>query len=139
VLLKPDGTRVEELRAPPLPVSTIRRIGTLSGAGGDRVAIQDLDAYASEDGEDWQPVSPDAVRWSRPEPLPQEQQQRAAPYARPTLPLERVLADAHSGRLFGRHGPLLIDLTACSAVLLVCSGLWMVWRASRRRPHPLQP
>ena len=135
VLLTPDGQRVEEVRAPTLPLKSIRRIGRT--AGGE-VAIQDLDAYASRDGETWTGIAADAVIWSQAQALPESERVRILPFARPSLPLSRVLADAHSGRLFGELGPLLIDLAGLAAILLASSGVWMFWRASRRRQqlHP---
>jgi uncharacterized iron-regulated membrane protein len=131
VLLKPDGSRIDELRAPPLPVAGIRRIGT----AGERIAIQDLDAYASADGEQWSAIAPGEVRWSQPQTLPEDVRTQIAAAVRPSLPLARVLADAHSGRLLGRYGTWLINAAAVAAMLLASSGIWMVWRASRRRRH----
>jgi hypothetical protein len=132
ILLDDAGQRIETLNAATLPMATLRRIGRTADG---QVAIQDLDAYASADGETWTPITASAVQWSAREPLPEAQRQRAAPYAQPSLPLLRVLADAHSGRLFGRGGPLLIDLSALAAILLAASGIWMIWRAARRRHH----
>lgn len=45
---------------------------------------------------------------------------------------ERVLLDLHSGRLFGRLGPWLMDAAAIGLILLSCSGLW-VWTQRRRK------
>jgi uncharacterized iron-regulated membrane protein len=129
VLLQPDGTRVDVLRSPPLPVASIRRIGTT----GDRVVIQDLDIYASADGESWSPVAGQGVHWSLPQPLPPALRERMARLARPHLPLSRVLADAHSGRLFGRYGATVIDAVALMAVVLAASGLWLWLRSLRRQ------
>lgn len=44
---------------------------------------------------------------------------------------ERVLLDAHSGRLFGRYGPWLMDVMALLFMVLAVSGLVM----ARRRHH----
>ncbi len=48
------------------------------------------------------------------------------------LNLERVVADAHSGRLFGRFGVWIVDLTGIAALVLSVSGPWL-WLARRRR------
>lgn len=47
------------------------------------------------------------------------------------LPLERVILDLHSGRLFGRVGVLAINLASVGLVVLACTGL-MVWLRRRR-------
>jgi len=131
VLTTPSGQRVDELRMPPLPIAAIRRIGKID----DKVAIQDLDVYASKDGDQWSRVPADAVQWSSPEVLPEVERERAAPFVRPHLNLARILADAHSGRLLGRYGPWIINTAALAAILLAISGVWMVIRSSRRRHH----
>lgn len=132
VLLKPDGSRLDELRAPMLPVGHILRIGvTSSGAlaldGGGTL-------YQSADGETWSALPANAaVHWSQPEPLSSAQRAATLPYARPSVPLEQVLIDAHSGRLFGRYGPYVIDAAGLAALALSISGIWMMWRTRQNR------
>ena len=41
------------------------------------------------------------------------------------LPLERVLLDLHSGRIFGEAGVWLVDAAALLFLLLAGSGLWL--------------
>lgn len=132
VLIDDGGQLIEKLNTASLPIHSIRRIGL--GKDG-QIVIQDLDAYTSRDGETWTAATLDDVHWSTLEPLPDAARNAAAAHLQPSLPLTRVLADAHSGRLFGRLGPLIIDLVAIGAILLALSGLWMIWRASRRRHH----
>ena len=140
VLLTPGGERIDELRPPTLPVAAIRRFGTVGSATGGRIAVQDLDAFQSADGgESWTPVAPAEVRWSQPAPLPEQERQKLIPYARPSVIVEQVLIDAHSGRLFGRFGSLVIDAVGFAALLLATSGVWMWWRASRRRQSARVP
>lgn len=57
------------------------------------------------------------------------------------LSRERVLTDLHSGRLFGRFGPLVMDAAALGFIFLALSGLWLWWRHQqsqrrRRQRHP---
>jgi hypothetical protein len=134
VLLKPDGSRVDELRMPPLPIATIRRIGVLEGHSGS-IAIQGSDtAYQSDDeGESWKPVPATDVQWSVTQPLPQPQRKLLLPFSRPTVSMQQILVDAHSGRLFGRYGTFFIDAIGLAALLLACSGVWMTWRTSSAR------
>jgi hypothetical protein len=60
---------------------------------------------------------------------------------RHSLTWERVLLDLHAGRLFGRFGPLAMDVAATGFMILAMSGLWL-WlrhlrsqRQRRRRAH----
>jgi hypothetical protein len=135
VLLKPDGSRVDELRMPPLPIAAIRRIGTLEGQVSS-IAIQGGDtAYQSDDeGESWKPVPATAVHWSELRPLPQDQRAKLVPFSRPSVSMQQILVDTHSGRLFGRFGTYFVDAVGLAALLLATTGIWMYWRtASARR------
>ena len=133
VMLTDDGARYDELRSPILPVSNVRRIGkTADGA----IAVQDLDAFLSRDsGDSWAPVDPLQVRWSAVEAIPEPVRDRLLPYSRPSVSLEHVLVDAHSGRLFGNVGAWIINFVGFAAIGLSISGIWMWWRIrSNRRP-----
>lgn len=135
VVLALDGTRVDELAPMLLPVKTIRRIGFVPDAGGrSRVAIQDLDIYASLDGLEWSPLPPGAdVHWSQAAPLPANVREKAVPYSRPSETLEHILVDAHSGRLFGTFGVYVINAVGLAAMALSVTGVWMIWLTNRRR------
>ena len=134
VLLKPDGSRVDELRMPPLPIAAIRRIGVATAHAGS-IAIQGSDtAYQSDDeGESWKPVPATGVQWSVMQPLPADQRKLLLPYSRPSVSVQQVLVDWHSGRQFGRFGTYFIDLVGLAAMLLASSGIWMTWRTSNAR------
>ncbi len=135
LLLRPDGSRVDELRMPPLPIGAIRRIGSVAASPGS-IAIQGSDtAYQSDDeGESWKPVPATAVEWSAQQPLAAQQRSQLLPYSRPSVSAQQMLVDLHSGRLFGRFGTYVIDAAGLAALLLAGSGVWMMWRtASARR------
>ena len=134
VLLAPDGSRVDELRMPPLPIGSIRRIGSVAAKPGS-LAIQGSDtAYLSEDeGESWKPVAATEVQWSVRQPLPQDVRGSLLPYSRPSVSVQQILVDAHSGRLFGRFGTFFVDAVGIAALLLATSGVWMMWRTSKAR------
>lgn len=129
------GERVDELSGFTLPVSQIRRIGVIEETG--QVAIQELDVYATVEGLVWDPLPDGArVKWSNAESLSDAQRQAVLPFSRPTVSLEHVLVDAHSGRLFGRAGAYLINAVGIASMLLSVTGVWMMWRTRRRRPAP---
>jgi hypothetical protein len=134
VLLRPDGTKVDELRVPPLPVAAIRGIGIVAGHPSS-IALQGGDsAWQSDDeGESWKPVTAAAVSWSAPQPLPPEQRKALEPYSRPSVSVQQVLVDLHSGRLFGRFGTTVIDAVGLAALILATSGVWMMWRTNNAR------
>lgn len=133
VLIAPDGQRIDKLMPPILPVSTVRRIGTLK-RDPHTVVVQDLDAYQSHDqGNTWSPASPTDVDWSQPETLPQVQRDKALPYAKPRVIVEQVLIDLHSGRLFGPVGAWAITIIGFVAIVLAVSGIWMWWRIRQNR------
>jgi len=46
---------------------------------------------------------------------------------------ERFILEAHSGRLFGRYGVLIVDLAALATILLALSGCYVYWSHNRRR------
>ncbi len=133
VILTADGGIVDEMSGYTLPVPALRRIGVIPGKP-TRVVIQDLDAYATTDGLSWDklPVNAD-VQWSAAEALPEAQRSKALPYSRPSVTIEHVLVDAHSGHIFGRWGVWLINVVGFAAIGLSISGIWMTWRISRQR------
>jgi len=136
VLLTPQGERIDELNPPALPVSTVQRIGLLEGSAA-QIVIEGASLYTSADGERWRPLVPDApVRWAGTQPLPPELHDSAEAYSRPTMALEQVLIDAHSGRLFGAYGSWFVNLVGFAAIALAISGVWIIWRSNRTRVAP---
>lgn len=129
-LYQPDGSLVDKLTGSALPAVPIARIGMQDG----QLAIATPQGvYISADGLDWKPVAADGVVWSAPQVLPASMRQQVAAYFAPALPLERVLLDVHSGRIFGRYGPLLVDLVAMVLTMLAISGVWIYLRSVRKR------
>jgi len=43
------------------------------------------------------------------------------------LPIERVLLDLHSGRIFGSWGVYFVDLVALLFIVMSITGIWMWW------------
>jgi len=131
ILLSPEGELVDTIAAP----TTVDAIGVANGkvrvkAGKTLLQMDDdMTAFAAASAK----VSED-VAWSQPERLSSDEVaslSRLLP--RPGLPVERVILDLHSGRLFGYAGVILFDLVAVAMLGLVGSGLWVwLWRRGRR-------
>lgn len=131
VIVDSQAQPIDELRDYTLPVSSIRRVG--QSADG-RVVIQDAERFSTRDGLSWEPAPADLeVRWSKPEALQPNHKAAALPFARPTVPLEQVLIDAHTGRLFGRYGVWIVNLVGFAAMFLGISGAWIYVSTARRR------
>ncbi len=131
-VLDAGGQLVDTLRASDLPLSNIRRMG--QGDGVVVIADSQDQRFASRDGLDWAPYS-GRVIWAASEALPADIRARAASYLGPQLPLERILLDAHSGRIVGHYGPLLVDAVGVLFILIALSGLWIYLRRRLRSSH----
>lgn len=134
LLLTTEGEVIERLDASigvPAGISAVgrREAGLVLRASGGGYAA---DATLSS----WTPASTEGVAWSRTGHPPTAITARIArSYRGEGLPLERVLLDLHSGRLFGHAGVLVMDLAALALMGLAGSGLWMWLRGlARRRP-----
>jgi hypothetical protein len=125
VVLDTRGQLVDTLQGSDLPLSSIRRIG--QGDGVAVIADMQDHRFASRDGLNWMRYGGN-VSWAMSETLPTAVTKRAAPYFRPQLPLERILLDAHSGRIIGRFGPFLVDAVGVVFMLIALSGFWIYLR-----------
>jgi hypothetical protein len=132
VLLDPDGKIMERLGRESLP-GGLRRIG----ASGERIVAATAAGQAVADADlvTWQP-SQAAARWSTPQEAPAALRERLLSAERgPGLSAERVLQDVHSGRIFGRWGPWVMDAAAILFVILAVTGI-TCWWARRARTTP---
>jgi len=134
LLLTEDGELVQridltaELRAP------VNRIGRAHGQpvfetmDGLFVADAEVTAFAP-----WPGGGEADIIWSAASyPEPGEVEFLQELYRGRSLTVERLLIEIHSGRIFARAGPLLLDLVAVGFMVLGISGLG-VWRWRRRR------
>ncbi|HSH28473.1 MAG TPA: PepSY domain-containing protein, partial [Thiohalobacter sp.] len=72
------------------------------------------------------------VTWAQTDTLPAELYEELVEHYRgEVLPLERVLLDLHSGRIFGRHGYLVMDVAAVLLIALALSGS-LIWLRRRK-------
>jgi len=130
LLLTPDGELIERVPTSQ-SFSAIRRLGVKY----QRPVIEtagSLYYMADEHILDWDVVVDEGVIWSQPsEPDEQRMEILRRAFRGNGLSMERVLLDLHSGRIFGKYGPYLMDAAALALLWLSCSGLWVWW--SRRR------
>ena len=136
LLLLGDGQLLDVLDAQSGIPRAIQRIG--SGANGTVVVEADDGTWLGDSElSHWQPGTAGEVAWSQPATPPEPLRADAeARYLGEGLPLERVVEDLHSGRLFTRHGPWLMDLVALILIFSTLSGLWLWWRNHTRPRHP---
>lgn len=133
-LLSVDGAVIEEQSGYMLPVGHIRGLGLVERGGESYLALQGENTYYTEDGLSWNELGEsDQVVWSSLANLTEEAKENVEPFSHPTVALEQVLIDLHSGRLFGTIGSTLINFVGVAAVLLSISGVWMTWRTNRMR------
>jgi uncharacterized iron-regulated membrane protein len=121
---------VERQSLPALPILALGKLG-------DRIILKTPSAFfASADGLDWQKSREEPKVWSSSQPLPDTVKALLAEAFAPSLPAQRILLDLHSGRLFGRYGPLFVDFLALALLTLGMSGLWIYWRSLKQGRHP---
>ncbi|MEO8418056.1 MAG: PepSY domain-containing protein [Methylophilaceae bacterium] len=129
-LYLPDGRLVDKLTGSALPGQPIKRLGSL----GARLVIETAQgSYATDDGLNWQPLAGQPI-WSVEQYLPDSLSISLRKAFVPSLPLERIILDLHSGRIFGRYGPMLMDIAAIVLIVLSLSGMWIYLRTIRRKP-----
>lgn len=131
-----DGKQIDHLFSSSLPAPLISRLGWMESAGMQKLVLKTADDnFASEDGITWQKLSTtDEVIWAEAQTLPGALATNLTKAFSPSLPLERIVLDLHSGRFLGKYGPLVMDLAALLLIVLSFSGVWIYIRTSRKRP-----
>lgn len=125
-----DGRLVDKLAGATLPAEDIQAIGTSAG----KLALKTANgSYVTDDALSWQPFTGAEPVWSVEQALPTTATASLKQAFDPSLSLERIILDLHSGRIFGRYGPLFMDITALVLIVLALSGLWIYVRSFRRR------
>jgi uncharacterized iron-regulated membrane protein len=130
-LYAPDGKLIDKVTGEALPALPLAHL-TLEG---ERVVVGTAQgSFASSDATGWAPLKV-APPWSQVVALPASLGSALGAIYAPTIDSERLLLDLHSGRIFGRYGPLLIDAAALALLALAISGVWMYVRAARVQRH----
>lgn len=134
-LYTPTGERIDTLSGGALPQLPLFALGR---TGNELVIKTSSGMYTSADGLAWQRLQNGNVIWSQaglPDLLLTAQ---ISKQLTPSLPLERIMLDLHSGRLLGAYGPYFMDMAAVLLLILSFSGIWIQWRSwrqKRRHPH----
>ncbi len=133
LLLTRTGELIDRLEAGAGLPGTVQRMGR-DDRGQPLVMINDQVYQPDSDWLRWRVWAGQdtEIRWARTVASDAAQQQRmAAEFRNHILPMERVLLDLHSGRIFGRYGIWLMDFAALLLLLLAGSGIWMWYRRRR--------
>jgi hypothetical protein len=130
LLLAENGDLIERITALPTPIAGI-------GVTQDgRVAIAlapDLIFSADESLLEWQQVRDTRIAWATTSLIPAPIRVQVLQAHRGVgVSAERVLLDVHSGRIFGRYGPWLMDGAAISLLVLAATG-FIGWLRGRKR------
>lgn len=133
-LLTRDGELIETIGSAAGVPAGMRAIGVSTDGA---IAIEAAHGYYLTDENllEWRETDSIEATWSTMSDTPPEMVEvLQVSYRGNGLPLERVVLDLHSGRLFGNTGVLLVDTAAILFMLLAISGVWL-WgkrRASAR-------
>lgn len=134
-LYTPTGERIDTLRGGALPQLPLTALGR---TGNALVIKTPSGMFSSADGLAWQVLQHANVTWSQARRPDARLTAQISEQLTPSLPLERIMLDLHSGRLLGAYGPYLMDIAAVFLLILSLSGIWIQWRSwrqKRRHPH----
>jgi len=131
LLLSPEGELIDRYAL--AQDTEIEHIGIYQGRAIIKMIDQTL-WQADEDILNWQPISGLQMNWAPPVQIDDKlKQQLLEQYRGEGLPLERIVLDIHSGRIFGSLGVYLMDGVAIIMVFLSLSGAWMWWQRRQKQ------
>jgi PepSY-associated TM region len=131
-LYTPEGQLVDKLSDAELPSKPIKQLGL----AGDKLVLETVHgSFVSSDALTWLQYNGEQPIWSKWQALPSTELSKVKKAFAPSLPLERIVLDLHSGRIFGRYGSLLMDLAALVLIVLSISGVWIYLRIVRKKPQ----
>ena len=131
-----DGQLVDHVTAAMLPGTPIKALGLVDTESNSSLVLKTAAGdFVSADGLDWQTLNAAKnVSWAIQQQLPAHLHGSLVKSFGPSLPLERIVLDIHSGRFFGSYGPLVMDAAAMLLLILSFSGVWIYLRSGRKRP-----
>jgi hypothetical protein len=121
LLLAENGDLIERISALPTPIAGV-------GVTQDgRVAVAlapDLVFSADESLLEWRQVRDSRIDWATTSIIPAAiREQILQAHRGAGISAERILLDMHSGRIFGRYGPWMMDGAAILLLLLAATGI----------------
>jgi len=128
-----DGELIESLDSVTLPASPLKRAGrsqdlTLVLENENDTFVSDRNLLEFTEGE-----SSLEVEWSTPViPKKEDLQTWKIAFSGDGVPMDRVILDLHSGRLFGSIGKWVYDFVVIGVLMLSASGLVLFFRSRRR-------
>jgi len=133
-LYLPDGQLVDKLSGTDLPNRPIKRLGIIGSSSTPKLVLSTAQGnFVSDDGLTWQALIDDQPVWASEQALSNKVSVNLNKSFGPSLPLERIILDLHSGRIFRRYGPMLMDIAAIGLIILSLSGVWIYLRTVRRK------
>lgn len=139
-LYTPDGQLVDKLTGASLPNGLIKHLAVIASDVSPQLVLQTTQGdFLTNDGLAWQVLSVEKLKafhqpvWVGEQALPDSLLASLSVALAPSLPLERIVLDLHSGRIFGCYGPMVMDSAAIGLILLSLSGVWIYIRTTRRQ------
>lgn len=128
-LFQADGQLLDKLDSASLPATPITALGKI----GHQLAVKTQHGiFLTNDGLNWEKRDATKIQWSASQTLPDSVKQRLQHDLAPSISMQRILQDIHSGRILGQYGPVFVDLVGLALLTLGLSGLWMFWRTARQ-------
>jgi len=129
-LFSSRGLLIDKLSGDVLPASPINHLGELDS---ELVIKTAQGSFVTNDGLTWKPLAKGQPKWASEQVLPNSTSASLNLAFAPSLSLERIILDLHSGRIFGRYGPMVMDISALVLITLSLSGMWMYLRLIRKK------
>ena len=125
ILLTPGGEKIERLNATTGVPKNIESIG-LNSTSQLFLKTKTSLFQSNSDVTEWTRSKDTNINWAKKSTIPVNLENTLSVLFRGKgLTNERVLLDLHSGRILGKAGPLLMDLSAIILLILSFTGCWM--------------
>ena len=124
-LYKSDGQLLDKMEKQMLPSYPILALGKIN----ENVMLKTPFAtYVKVNGQNWEKSNATGATLSSLQDLPTEVKERSAEILTSGIPVQRLLADIHSGRIFGPYAIWVMDIASLVLLVLALSGFWLYWR-----------
>lgn len=131
LLLTPQGDVIDRLGgAEGVPTGALA-----IGVAGDKIVLRTPHGAFQADDQflRWRPSDIHGIRWAETMPIPDAlRNDLLKRYRGAGISWERLLLDLHSGRLFGKGGVAIMNISAFLMLLLAISGIWHFFQRKRR-------